>query len=412
MFGGWLRLGTVRGISHRQGLAIRRISGHVQRGGARRQRASCTSSVHRAADCGREAGSHSSGRGHGLVDRVQHLGRLESLSGHHGAEAQSVRNDRQPRAPMVPRLRGSTRGRAAGAARDCCAARGGAALSPYGVGVREWILQQIRLGRMGELRPAFLSLGRKVGLRQVDLAEPARAAFPIRIFSMATPCVVFVGHDEYWTWEMRDAVDRYVERGGYAARFAGNFMWQTRLERDGKAQVCYKYRARAEDPVYKSADPSRTTDSWEAREIGRPGALTFGLNATNGLYAGWGSMRTARRPRLSGVSTRALGLRRDGALLRRPARGRRVTLSAARSTVWTISFAAVCPNPPIRKRVAPPSLQIRALRSLLSEGGVDECPALDDRFLSPTTTAKFVAQIRFGDARATPPSIKSSGARA
>ena len=29
------------------------------------------------------------------------------------------------------------------------------------------------------------------------------------------------------------------------------------------------------------------TESWEAEEIGRPGALTFGLNATRGLYAGW-----------------------------------------------------------------------------------------------------------------------------
>ncbi len=70
--------------------------------------------------------------------------------------------------------------------------------------------------------------------------------------------------------------------------FAGNFMWQTRLEREGKVQVCYKYRARAEDPVYAASDPSRTSGSWEASEIGRPGAMTFGLNATNGLYAGWG----------------------------------------------------------------------------------------------------------------------------
>ncbi|MCA3573226.1 MAG: hypothetical protein IOC86_04865, partial [Aestuariivirga sp.] len=40
--------------------------------------------------------------------------------------------------------------------------------------------------------------------------------------------IVMVGHDEYWSWEMRDAVDRFVERGGRAARFAGNFMWQIR----------------------------------------------------------------------------------------------------------------------------------------------------------------------------------------
>lgn len=101
-------------------------------------------------------------------------------------------------------------------------------------------------------------------------------------------CAVFVGHDEYWTWEMRDAVDAFVEQGGFAARFAGNFMWQTRLENEGRRQVCYKYRARAEDPQWLSGDKTRATDSWELPAIDRPGAKTFGLNATRGLYAGWG----------------------------------------------------------------------------------------------------------------------------
>ena len=101
-------------------------------------------------------------------------------------------------------------------------------------------------------------------------------------------CLVFVGHDEYWSWEMRDAVDAYVERGGRVARFAGNFMWQIRLEAEGRRQVCYKYRARADDPIRGSDRAHLVTDSWEAPEVGRPGALTFGLNATRGLYAGWG----------------------------------------------------------------------------------------------------------------------------
>jgi hypothetical protein len=102
-------------------------------------------------------------------------------------------------------------------------------------------------------------------------------------------CIVCVGHDEYWTWEMRDAIDSFVERGGHAARFAGNFMWQTRIEDEGRTQVCYKYRARAEDPAYRDGgDVTRATNSWEVPEIGRPGAMTFGLNATRGLYAGWG----------------------------------------------------------------------------------------------------------------------------
>jgi len=121
----------------------------------------------------------------------------------------------------------------------------------------------------------------------VDLATQHELHFEPGLLS-GYDCVVMVGHDEYWTWEMRDAVDAYVEAGGRIARFAGNFMWQTRLEDGGRRQVCYKYRARGEDPVYRSADPSRTTTSWEAAEVGRPGAATFGLNATRGLYAGWG----------------------------------------------------------------------------------------------------------------------------
>jgi hypothetical protein len=121
----------------------------------------------------------------------------------------------------------------------------------------------------------------------IDLATQHELHFSPEILDFYD-CAVFVGHDEYWTWEMRDAVDAFVERGGRAARFAGNFLWQTRLEDEGRRQVCYKYRARAEDPVYRSADTSRTTNAWEAPEVGRPGALTFGLNATAGFYAGWG----------------------------------------------------------------------------------------------------------------------------
>jgi hypothetical protein len=80
-------------------------------------------------------------------------------------------------------------------------------------------------------------------------------------------------------------VDAYVDGGGRVARFAGNFMWQTRLEDDGRRQVCYKSRAWDEDPL---ADTERITTSWELPQINRPGALTFGLNAIRGVYAGWG----------------------------------------------------------------------------------------------------------------------------
>jgi hypothetical protein len=101
-------------------------------------------------------------------------------------------------------------------------------------------------------------------------------------------CVVIVGHDEYWSWEMRDAVDGFVDNGGKLARFGGNFLWQIRLEDDGKRQACYKYTARTDDPLRDAGQRHRTTTCWDAPEIGRPAALTMGLSGTRGIYAGWG----------------------------------------------------------------------------------------------------------------------------
>ena len=226
----------------------------------------------------------------------------------------------------------------------------------------------------------------------VDLASQHELHFNPEILD-GYACVVFVGHDEYWTWEMRDAVDHYLDRGGHVARFAGNFMWQTRLERGGKAQVCYKYRARAEDPAYKSADPSRTTGSWEASETGRPGAATFGLNATNGLYAGWGACapRGARgfpvyRPEhwalagtglcygdLLGASGHAFGYEVDG---------------------LDYIIREGVPEPTATSG-APAGLQILALGMSSLREERSSVP-LDDRFLSDDD-AKYVAEMRLGD---------------
>ncbi|MER8970759.1 hypothetical protein NKI25_35205 [Mesorhizobium sp. M0808] len=126
----------------------------------------------------------------------------------------------------------------------------------------------------------------------VDLASQHELHFSPEIL-LDYDCVVFVGHDEYWTWEMRDAVDAFVDLGGHVARFAGNFGTQIRLEDEGRRQVCYNKDTRdkaAGDPVYGSGDVSRATTSWEAPEIGRPGCKTFGLNSSNGCYAGWGGL--------------------------------------------------------------------------------------------------------------------------
>ena len=101
-------------------------------------------------------------------------------------------------------------------------------------------------------------------------------------------CLVFVGHDEYWSREMRDVVDDYVETGGNVARFAGNFLWQIRLEDEGRKQICYKYHAAQSDPVAGTAEAHRLTSAWEDQRVGHPGASTFGVNALRGMYASWG----------------------------------------------------------------------------------------------------------------------------
>lgn len=125
-------------------------------------------------------------------------------------------------------------------------------------------------------------------LSQTDLHEDPQALSGYR-------CAVVVGHDEYWTWEMRDRVDEFVESGGKLARFAGNYNWQVRLDADN-TQTCYKVPQL--DPMLE-IDPSRTTTAWDWIPIGRPGAKTMGLTGLAGIYNRYG----ATTPRSSGGFT-------------------------------------------------------------------------------------------------------------
>lgn len=109
-------------------------------------------------------------------------------------------------------------------------------------------------------------------------------------------CAVVVGHDEYWSWEMRDTVDAFVDGGGRLARFGGNFGWQVRFNDEGTQQYCY--RVPSADPITPTA-PQRATTVWEAKSVGRPGASTVGLNAMGGVYNRYG----VAAPRSSGGFT-------------------------------------------------------------------------------------------------------------
>jgi hypothetical protein len=112
--------------------------------------------------------------------------------------------------------------------------------------------------------------------------------------------MVSMGHDEYWSWGMRDAIDRFVDRGGNLAVFSGNTcFWQVRYEDDGQTMVCYKDQAHAKDPVMGTARQQYLSSLWSDPLIGRPENKTTGLSFTRAGYARMGEAV----PRGSGAYT-------------------------------------------------------------------------------------------------------------
>jgi hypothetical protein len=95
-----------------------------------------------------------------------------------------------------------------------------------------------------------------------------------------------VGHDEYWSWGMRDRADAFVVNGGSWAIFSGNTcFWQVRYEDDGRTMVAFKGKAEARDPVAGTDDHRLLTAMWSLPSIGRPEAQTTGLSFSRGGYA-------------------------------------------------------------------------------------------------------------------------------
>jgi len=110
---------------------------------------------------------------------------------------------------------------------------------------------------------------------------------------------VSAGHDEYWSWGMREGVDAFVDSGGNATILGGNTcFWQIRFEDDRRAMTCLKYRA-DEDPVVGTADERTVTAPWSDRRIGWPETSTIGLTFTRGGYSRYG----LGVPRASGAYT-------------------------------------------------------------------------------------------------------------
>ncbi len=93
-----------------------------------------------------------------------------------------------------------------------------------------------------------------------------------------------IGHDEYWTWGMRDRVEDFVAGGGSVAFFSGNTSyWQVRLEHDDRVMAAYKHHY-LEDPVMGTDREHLVTSMWADPLTGRPEAAMTGVSFTRGGY--------------------------------------------------------------------------------------------------------------------------------
>jgi hypothetical protein len=113
------------------------------------------------------------------------------------------------------------------------------------------------------------------------------------------PLLVSVGHDEYWSWQMRDTAERYVERGGNIAFFSGNSVcWQVRFEDDGRTMVSHKGDPQS-DPLYGTDQQHLVSTLWSSELVGRPENQLTGVSFSRGGYIRMGNAV----PRASGGLT-------------------------------------------------------------------------------------------------------------
>ena len=121
----------------------------------------------------------------------------------------------------------------------------------------------------------------------VDVAVNADLEFHPEVLE-GQRLVVSVGHDEYWSWAMRDTLEGFIAGGGNAAFFSGNSVcWQVRYEDTGAVMVCFKSSYR-DDPVYRTPDRSRLTTLWSSRLVGRPENQLTGVSFSRGGYVRMG----------------------------------------------------------------------------------------------------------------------------
>lgn len=89
---------------------------------------------------------------------------------------------------------------------------------------------------------------------------------------------IIVGHNEYWSQEMRDNWDSYIAGGGNAMILGGNTMWwRVRFSPDNKNMICYKYTA---DPY-----TSKPSGLFSGPLVNEPENTSTGVSFRHGGYA-------------------------------------------------------------------------------------------------------------------------------
>ena len=100
------------------------------------------------------------------------------------------------------------------------------------------------------------------------------------------PVYLSLGHDEYWTKEMREGVEQARDHGVSLGFFGANAIyWQMRFEPDlsgnvDRTIVCYKVESKqqnlSKDPFY-GKDNSRITTQWRDPILGHPENAIVGI---------------------------------------------------------------------------------------------------------------------------------------
>ena len=114
----------------------------------------------------------------------------------------------------------------------------------------------------------FLNLFREIGLNLacIDSLDLHLGNFPLD----QAPMVILVGHDEYWSADMRARMDSYIRAGGILLVLGGNTCWWRVAVEGSELTVCKGLNKRF--------------DHWHMPHINYPEEITFGSSYKFGGY--------------------------------------------------------------------------------------------------------------------------------